>query len=94
MTRMAKAIQQERKGVQSGTWDHFLWKFLKPRQRSQVIPTVLTAKLTLSFMLFVCLLFSCQVISDSLRLHGLQHTRLLYSTLYPGVCSNSSPMSW
>ena len=51
---MAKAIQQERKGVQSGTWDHFLWKFLKPRQRSQVIPTVLTAKLTLSFMLFVC----------------------------------------
>ena len=30
--------------------------------------------------------------SDSLQPHGLQHTRLLYSSLYPRVCSNSSPL--
>jgi len=31
--------------------------------------------------------------SNSLRLHGLQHTRLLSPSLSPGVCSNSSPLS-
>ena len=37
----------------------------------------------------VLLLFSCQVVSDSLPPHGLQHTRLPYPSLSPGVCSNS-----
>ena len=37
----------------------------------------------------VLLLFSCQVVSDSLQPHGLQHTRLSYPSLSPGVCSNS-----
>ena len=32
--------------------------------------------------------------SDSLRLHGLQHTRLPCPSLSPGVCSNSYPLSW
>ena len=31
---------------------------------------------------------------DSLGPHGLQHTRLPYPSLSPGVCSNSSPLSW
>ena len=31
--------------------------------------------------------------SDSLEPRGL-HTRLLCPPLYPGVCSNSSPLSW
>ena len=39
------------------------------------------------------LLFSCSVMSDSLRLHGLQHARLLCPSLSPGVCSNSCPLS-
>ena len=32
--------------------------------------------------------------SDSLWLHGLQHTRLPCPSLTPGVCSNSHPLSW
>ena len=38
-------------------------------------------------------MFSHQVVSDSLQRHGLQHTRLPYSSLSPGVCSNSCPLS-
>ena len=37
------------------------------------------------------LLFSCQVMSSSLRPRGLQHT---CPSLSPGVCSNSCPSSW
>ena len=32
--------------------------------------------------------------SDSLQLHGLQHTRLPCPSLSPGICSNSCPLSW
>ena len=32
--------------------------------------------------------------SDYLRPHGLQHTRLPCSSLSPRVCSNSRPLSW
>ena len=32
--------------------------------------------------------------SDSLGPHGLQHARLLRLPLFPGVCSNSCPLSW
>ena len=35
------------------------------------------------------LLFSCMVMSDSLRPHGLQHARLPRPSLSPWVCSNS-----
>ena len=35
------------------------------------------------------LLFSLYVMSDSLRPHGLQHARLLYPSLSPGVYTNS-----
>ena len=39
---------------------------------------------------FLLLLFSKQVMSDSLRPHGLQHARLPCPSLSPGVYSNSS----
>ena len=42
---------------------------------------------------FVLLLFSCSVVSDSLRPHGLQHARLPCPSLSPRVCSNSCPLS-
>ena len=42
----------------------------------------------------IVLLFSCSVMSDSFRPHGLQHTRLPCPSLSPGVCSNSCPLSW
>ena len=37
--------------------------------------------------------FSCSVVSDSLRPHGLQHTRLPYPSPTPGAYSNSCPLS-
>ena len=40
------------------------------------------------------LLFSHSVMSNSLRPHQLQHTRLLCLSPYPRVCSNSCPLSW
>ena len=40
------------------------------------------------------MLYSCSVISDSLRPHGLQHARLPCPSLSPGACSNSCPLSW
>ena len=40
------------------------------------------------------LLFSCSVVSDSLRPHEQQHARLPCPSLSPGVCSNSCPLSW
>ena len=39
------------------------------------------------------LLFSCSVSSDSLRPHGLQHSRLPCPSSSPGACSNSCPLS-
>ena len=37
------------------------------------------------------LLLSHRVVSDSLRPHGLQHTRLLYPSASPAVCPSSRP---
>ena len=39
-------------------------------------------------------MFSHSVMSDSLRPRGLPHSRLPCSSLSPGVCSNSCPLSW
>ena len=36
-------------------------------------------------------LFSCVVMSNSLQLHELQHTRLPSPSRSPGICSNSCP---
>ena len=38
--------------------------------------------------------FSCSVVSDSLRPHGLQHTRLPCLLPTPRAHSNSCPLSW
>ena len=38
--------------------------------------------------------FSHSVVSDSWQPHGLQHSRLLCSSLTPGAYSNSCSMSW
>ena len=40
------------------------------------------------------LLFSHSVMFNSLRPHGLQHTRLPCPSLSPRVCSNSCPLGW
>ena len=40
------------------------------------------------------LLFSCSVMSDSLLLHRLQHTRFPCPPPSPGAYSNSCPLSW
>ena len=44
-------------------------------------------------MNLLLLLFSHSVMSDTLRPHGLQHTRLPCLSPYPQVCSNSCPLS-
>ena len=42
---------------------------------------------------WILLLFSCSFVSDSLRPHGLQHTRLPVLHQHPEACSNSCPLS-
>ena len=44
-------------------------------------------------VLYHLLLFSCSVVSDSLRPHELQHARLPCPLLTPRACSNSCPSS-
>ena len=39
------------------------------------------------------MLFSCSVVSHSLRPHGLQHARLPFPAPSPGACSKSCPSS-
>ena len=46
-----------------------------------------------SVLPLLLLLFSCSVMSDPLRPHGLQHGRLPCPSLSPGICSNSCPLS-
>ena len=43
---------------------------------------------------FLLLLFSHQVMSDSLWPHGLQHTRPLYPSPSLEVCPSSCPLNW
>ena len=38
------------------------------------------------------LLFNHSAVSNPLWPHGLQHTRLLCPSLFPGICSNSYPL--
>ena len=54
----------------------------------QTLLTVLAGQLQ-----FLLLLFSCSVMSNCLRPHGLQHTGLLCA-LSPRVCSNSWSVNW
>ena len=56
--------------------------------------------LTIALQLFdrlpevLLLLFSCSVMSDSLRSHELQHVRHPCPSLSPRVCSNSCQLRW
>ena len=43
---------------------------------------------------FFLLLFSCSVVSNSLRPHGLQHARPPCPSPSLGACSNSCPLIW
>ena len=54
----------------------------------------LILSLTLGKRLFSSVLFSCLVVSDSLRPHGLQHARPSCPSPTPRVYSNSCPLSW
>ena len=54
--------------------------------------TCLNTQTTLNLLLFL-LLFNCQVVSDYLQPHGLQHARLPCPSLSPRDCSNSCPLS-
>ena len=45
------------------------------------------------YIQFSSVQFSCSVVSDSLRPHGLQHTRLPCPSPTPGAYSNSCPLS-
>ena len=48
----------------------------------------------LIYLLFVSIKISCDCCcSVSLKLHGLQHARLPFPSLSPGVCSDSCPLS-
>ena len=47
----------------------------------------------LQYALFLHLLLSRQVVPDSLRPHGLQHTRSPCPSPSPGVCPSSGPLS-
>ena len=46
------------------------------------------------YIICIHILFSCSVVSNSLRPHGLQHARLPCPSPSPKVCSNSCPLSW
>ena len=50
-------------------------------------------KALLRFARYILLLFCCQVMTNSLWTHRLQHTRLPCPSLSPGACSNSCPLS-
>ena len=46
-----------------------------------------------NFTFFFPVQFNCSVVSDSLRLHGPQHARLLCPSPSPRACSSSCPLS-
>ena len=55
---------------------------------------LLLLKKRMKFLLMVyLLLFSCTILSDSLRPYELQHSRLPCSSQLPRVCSDSCPSS-
>ena len=58
----------------------------KRRSRKNCNPIAARTKITL-------LLYCHSVMSNSLQLHGLQHTRIPCLSSTPGACSNSCPLS-
>jgi len=72
------------------TWIRSHSAFLKRRKSHHKGQQKWTWKTLLSLLL---LLFSHQLVSDSLQPHRLQHTKLPCPSPSPGVCSNSCPLS-
>ena len=76
------------------TWRCLCWYLLSPERLYQSVNSkfflhsVLAGEI--NFLYISCIFV---VVSDSLRLHGLQHTRLPCPSPTPGACSNSCPLS-
>ena len=68
--------------------------FTQVTAQMQVTLTAACCYLCSLSCLYTLLLFSHWVLSDSLRAHELQDTRLPCPSLSPGVCSNPCPLSW
>ena len=60
---------------------------------SEALPTWHDLNFLLDFSRTFVVVFQ-SLMSISLWLHGLQHARLPYPSLSPGVCSNSCSLSW
>ena len=79
--------------LSSDTWmynrpqtSHVWTRFLIPTSYPQICFTVMHSSTS-------PIQFSCSVMTDSLRPHGLQHTRLPCPSPTPGACSNSCTSS-
>ena len=76
------------------TWRCLCWYLLSPERLYQSVNSkfflhsVLAGEI--NFLYISCIFV---VVSDSLRLHGLQHTRLPCPSPTPRACSNSRPSS-
>ena len=73
-----------------GTFIHFWWQY---RMVQSLWKTVWKTSSMLNIKLPL-LLFTYQVMSNSLWPHGLQHARLPYSSPTPGVCPSLCPLNW
>ena len=80
------------------SWETFMW--VKKQQLEPDIKQRTGSKLGKEYItavycqLALLLMFSCSVVSNSLRPHGLQHARLPCPSPSPGACSNSCLLSW
>ena len=78
------------------TWwfdTHIICERISPIELINMSVTFYVFTLLVKTLLFYFLLFSYSVVSDSLRPHGLQHTRLPCPSPSPGACSNPCPLS-
>ena len=80
------------------SWQHCLRKLMQIQKRRVDIASILIKHVWLlkkpaSFLLLLRL-FSCLVVSDSSRPHGLKHVRLPCPSPSPGVCPSSCPLHW
>ena len=66
-------------GGLTNSWE---WREVKDKKKVKNIPTWMDS-----------VQFSCSVMSNSLWLHRLQHSRLPCQSPAPGACSNSCPLS-
>ena len=75
-----------------------LWSLCKKFSNLVLLYRVLYVRNSCSRLLmslqFSSVQFSCSVVSDSLRPHGLQHARLPCPSPTPRACLNSCPSSW